>query len=63
MKNVGFKQFILFWMSQGVSQLGSSMTTFAMTIWIYKETKSVMSVSMLMFFTYLPMVIASVLVV
>ena len=60
MKNVGFKQFIIFWMSQSVSQLGSSMTTFAMTIWIYKETKSVMSVSMLMFFTYLPMVIASV---
>lgn len=60
MKIIGFKQFIIFWASQSVSQLGSSMTTFAMTIWIYKETKSAMAVSMLMFCTYLPMVIASV---
>lgn len=60
MKKIGFKQFIIFWISQSVSQLGSSMTAYAMTIWIYKETKSAMAVSMLMFCTYLPMIIASV---
>lgn len=60
MKNIGFKQFIIFWISQSISQLGSSMTAFAMTIWTYKETKSAMAVSMLMFCTYLPMIIASV---
>ena len=35
------------------------MTSFAMTIWIYKETNSAFAVSMITFCTYLPMVIAS----
>ena len=53
------RQFLIFWISQSVSQLGSAMTSFAMTIWIYKETNSAFAVSMITFCTYLPMVIAS----
>ena len=59
MKKIGLRQFLIFWISQSVSQLGSAMTSFAMTIWIYKETNSAFAVSMITFCTYLPMVIAS----
>lgn len=59
MKNIGLRQFLIFWISQSVSQLGSAMTSFAMTIWIYKETNSAFAVSMITFCTYFPMVIAS----
>lgn len=59
MEKIGLKQFLIFWISQSISQLGSAMTSFAMTIWIYKETNSAMAVSMIAFCTYFPMVIAS----
>ena len=35
-----FKKFIIFWLSQSVSQLGSEMTSFALTIWAYQQTNS-----------------------
>lgn len=54
------KNFILFWISQSVSQLGSSMTVFALVIWAYKQTGSAMAVSLLTFFSYLPYVIISI---
>lgn len=58
MKNQ-YKNFILFWASQTVSQLGSSMTGFALIIWAYKQTESVMTVSLLTFFSYLPYIFVS----
>ena len=60
MKDNKFKSFILFWLSQSVSQLGSSMTSFALIIWAYKQTNSAMSVSLMTFFSYLPYIIISI---
>ena len=45
--------YILFWLSQAVSELGSMMTSYALIIWSYTQTQSVMSVSLLTFFTFL----------
>lgn len=59
MKKIGFNKFILFWLSQSISQLGSAMTSFALIIWVYKETNSALAVSLISFSTYLPMVITS----
>lgn len=59
MKEIGFNKFILFWLSQSISQLGSAMTSFALIIWVYKETNSALAVSLISFSTYLPMVITS----
>lgn len=59
MKNDSYKSFIIFWASQAVSQLGSSMTGFALIIWAYKQTESAMTVSLLTFFSYLPYIIVS----
>lgn len=40
-----YRNFIIFWFSQSVSQLGSSMTSFALIIWSYGRTGSAMSVA------------------
>jgi MFS transporter, DHA3 family, macrolide efflux protein len=60
MKDNKFRNFILFWLSQSVSQLGSSMTSYALIIWAYKQTSSAMSVSLMTFYSYLPYIIVSV---
>lgn len=60
MKDNNFRDFIVFWLSQSVSQLGSSMTSFALIIWAYKQTGSAMSVSLMTFFSYLPYIIVSI---
>lgn len=60
MKNKKLNDYIVFWLSQSVSQLGSSMTSFALIIWTYKQTNSVMTVSLLTFFTYLPYILFSI---
>ena len=59
MRMVNNKNYILFWLSQSVSQLGSSMTSFALIIWAYKQTNSAMAVSLLTFFSYLPFILVS----
>ena len=43
----GFTYYIIFWLSQSVSQLGSAMTGFALIIWAYKQTDSAMAVSLM----------------
>lgn len=60
MKEIKFKNYILFWISQSVSELGSSMTSFALIIWAYNKTGSAMAVSLMTFFSYLPYIIVSI---
>lgn len=59
MKKTNYRYFILLWASQSVSQMGSSMTGFALIIWAFKQTESAMAVSLLTFFSYLPYIIVS----
>lgn len=54
-----FKRYILFWLSQSASQLGSSMTGFALILWLYTKNGSAMTVSLLSFFNYLPYIVVS----
>jgi MFS family permease len=44
-KYTSIKNFLMLWLGQSVSQLGSSMTGFAITIWAYEETGSVFALS------------------
>lgn len=60
MKENRFKNYIVFWLSQSISQLGSSMTSFALTIWAYKQINSAMTVSLMIFCSYLPYIIISI---
>lgn len=58
--NTNFRRYIIFWLSQALSQLGSAMTGFALILWVYGEDGSAMTVSLMSFFNYMPYIIASV---
>ena len=54
------KYFLILLGSQSISQLGSSMTSFALIIWAYQKNGTVMSISMLSVCTYLPYILVSI---
>lgn len=54
------KDFYILWGTQSLSQLGSSITAFALTLWLYEKTGSALSAAALTICTYLPYVIMSV---
>lgn len=54
-----YKTFILFWLSQSISQLGSAMTGFALILWTYEQSRSAMSVSLMSFCNYVPYILVS----
>ena len=56
------KKYIIFWLSQSVSQLGSAMTSFALILWVYSIKHSAMTISLMSFFMYVPYIIVSLLV-
>lgn len=51
------RDFFLLWSTQGISQLGSSMTAFALTLWLYEKTGSSLSTAALTICSYAPYVI------
>lgn len=55
--NRNFKIYIIFWLSQSLSQLGSAMTSFALILWAYTQNGSAMTVSLMSFFNYMPYII------
>ncbi len=57
--NNNFKRYIVFWLSQALSQFGSSMTGFALILWAYTQKKTAMTVSLMTFFNYIPYIIVS----
>lgn len=57
--NNNFKRYIVFWLSQALSQLGSSMTSFALILWVYTQKETAMTVSLMTFFNYIPYIIVS----
>lgn len=57
--NPNFKRYLIFWLSQALSQLGSSMTGFALILWAYAREGSAMTVSLMTFFHYIPYILAS----
>jgi len=59
MKNGKFHTFVLFWVTQSISQMGSAMSGYALTIWAYRQTHSAMSVSLMLFCYYVPYVAVS----
>ena len=41
------RDFLILWSTQSLSQLGSSMTSFALTLWLYHETGSALQTAAL----------------
>ena len=57
--NQNFKKYVIFWLSQSVSLLGSSMTSFALILWVYSIRHSAMTVSLMAFCRYVPDILTS----
>ncbi len=60
MKNNNLRDFYILWSTQSLSQLGSAMTSFALTLWLYEKTGSALSTAALTICTYAPYVIMSI---
>lgn len=54
------KDFLILWSTQSISQLGSSITGFALTLWLYERTGSSLSTASLMICSYAPYVLMSI---
>lgn len=52
--------FFILWSTQSLSQLGSAMTGFALTLWLYETTGSALKTALLSVFTYAPYVVVSI---
>ena len=59
-KNNELRDFYLLWSTQSLSQLGSTMTGFALTLWLYEKTGSALSTAALTICTYAPYVLMSI---
>lgn len=61
MKNIKeLKTFIILWSTQSLSQLGSAMTNFALTLWLYQKTGSALQTALLAICSYAPYVVLSI---
>lgn len=54
------KNFYILWSTQSVSQLGSTMTNFALTLWLYQKTGSALQTALLSICSYAPYVLMSI---
>lgn len=57
-ENQSIKPFLALWGTQSLSQMGSAMTGFALTLWLYEETGSALQTALLSVCTYVPYVAA-----
>lgn len=62
MKNIfhDLKSFVILWLTQSFSALGSAMTNFALVIWLYQQSGSALKTAMLAVFSYAPYVLVSI---
>lgn len=52
--------FLILWSTQSLSQLGSAMTGFALTLWLYEKTGSALQTALLAVCSYAPYVMMSI---
>ena len=54
------RDFLILWSTQSVSQLGSNITAFALSLWLYEKTGSSLSTAALTICSYTPYVLMSI---
>ena len=54
------RAYLLLWSTQSLSQLGSAMTSFALTLWVYEKTGSALQTALLSVCFYAPYVLGSI---
>ena len=60
MKIKQLRAYILLWSTQSLSTLGSSMTSYALVLWLYLRNGSALGTAMLSVCSYAPYVIMSI---
>ena len=60
MKKNNLRDFYILWSTQSLSQLGSAITAFALTLWLYEKTGSALGTAALRICTYAPYVLMSI---
>lgn len=55
------RTFIILWLGQLVSAIGSNMTYFTLTIWVWQRTESATAIALILFFYQLPQIAISLL--
>jgi DHA3 family macrolide efflux protein-like MFS transporter len=53
-QRTGFKTFLIIWVGQFISLLGSGLTSFALSLWVLKHTQSVTQYTLTIVFAGLP---------
>ncbi len=61
-QQTNLRTFIILWASQLLSVIGSEMTYFAITIWVWKVTGQATSLSLLLFFNQIPKLVTALFV-
>lgn len=56
----GLHQFLILWGTQALSHLGSSMTSYALSLWLYEQTGSSLETAALTICSYAPYVLMSI---
>ena len=59
-KKESLRDFYVLWSTQSLSQLGSAITAFALTLWLYDKTGSALNTAALRICTYAPYVLMSI---
>ncbi|MCI8623851.1 MAG: MFS transporter [Provencibacterium sp.] len=59
-RNYERKDFYILWSTQSLSQLGSTMTNFSLTLWLYQATGSALQTALLSVCSYAPYVLMSI---
>ena len=54
------KLFLILWLTQSFSSLGSAMTNFALVIWLYQDSGSALTTALLSVCSYAPYVLMSI---
>jgi len=54
------KTFIILWLTQTLTSLGSGMTSYALVVWLYQDTGSALSTALLTVCSYAPYIIMSI---
>lgn len=54
------KSYLLLWSTQSLSALGSSMTSYALALWLYQSTGSALKAALLTVCSYAPYVLMSI---
>lgn len=55
----GMRTFVIIWLGQLVSLIGTAMGQFALTIWVWQETGQATSLALMAFFSFAPVVLLS----